>query len=92
MIKIDVEGAELEVLKGATETIKRCKPVIVFEHGLGASDHYGTTPDLIFDLVSGCGLKISTMYNWLHGNPELNKSSFSEQFYKKINYYFIAHL
>jgi FkbM family methyltransferase len=30
-IKIDVEGSELDVLFGATETIKRCKPTIIFE-------------------------------------------------------------
>lgn len=31
LIKIDVEGYECEVLRGATETIKRCKPVLVIE-------------------------------------------------------------
>lgn len=30
-IKIDVEGYEINVLKGAIETIKRCKPKILFE-------------------------------------------------------------
>lgn len=31
LIKIDVEGYELEVLKGAVETIARCKPVLYVE-------------------------------------------------------------
>jgi FkbM family methyltransferase len=33
LIKIDVEGLELSVLHGATETIKRCRPPIIFECG-----------------------------------------------------------
>lgn len=34
LIKIDVEGAELEVLKGAEETIKKYHPSVVFESHL----------------------------------------------------------
>lgn len=29
LVKIDVEGHEIEVLKGAAETLKRCKPVFI---------------------------------------------------------------
>jgi FkbM family methyltransferase len=31
LIKIDVEGNELAVLKGAAATIRRCKPIVIFE-------------------------------------------------------------
>jgi FkbM family methyltransferase len=62
VIKIDVEGAELGVLRGAVETIRRHRPVIVFEHGPGASEHYGTTPQAIHDLVCGeLGLRMFDM-------------------------------
>jgi len=47
LIKVDVEGAEEQVLLGATETVRRYRPVIVFEHGFGSADHYGTTPNRI---------------------------------------------
>ena len=57
-LKIDVEGAEEEVLHGAVETLRRHHPVIVFEHGLGAADEYGTTPEAIHDLVTGLGYEI----------------------------------
>jgi FkbM family methyltransferase len=32
-IKIDVEGAEREVIQGSMETIKRCRPVLLVEFG-----------------------------------------------------------
>lgn len=32
LIKIDTEGSELDILKGCYNTIKRCKPVVIFEN------------------------------------------------------------
>jgi FkbM family methyltransferase len=32
LIKIDVEGWEYRVLRGAGETLLRCRPVVIFEH------------------------------------------------------------
>jgi FkbM family methyltransferase len=90
-IKIDVEGAELGVLEGAIATIVRCKPFIIFEHGLGASDHYGTTPDKVWHLLTSCGLRISSIKGYLSGHAPFDQDNFSEQFYKKKNYYFLAY-
>jgi FkbM family methyltransferase len=90
-IKIDVEGAEMLVLEGAKQTIKRCKPIVVFEHGLGASDVYGTTPRQIFIFFKECGMSISLMHNWLSKKPPLSINDFEEEFNKAKNYYFIAH-
>ncbi len=91
MIKIDVEGAELLVLEGAIETITNWKPYIIFEHGLGASEFYEATSEMVFNLLTSCGLKISTMKNWLDGKPFFGMNDFSNQFYNRVNYYFIAY-
>ena len=91
LIKIDVEGGELQVLEGAIETIKRCKPFIIFEHGLGASEFYDSTPKKVFELLSSCGLQVSTMKRWLAQKPAFTLPAFEDQFNQKINYYFVAY-
>jgi FkbM family methyltransferase len=58
LIKIDVEGAELGVLRGAVETLHRHRPHILFEHGMGGADLYDAGPTELFDLLDACGLRI----------------------------------
>jgi FkbM family methyltransferase len=92
-IKVDVEGSELQVFRGATEIIKKSRPVIVFEHGLGAADHYGTAPESIYDLLVGqCDLRLFLMSDWLdsNGKDSLEREEFCEQFYSGNHYYFMA--
>ncbi|MEZ5046735.1 MAG: FkbM family methyltransferase [Chitinophagaceae bacterium] len=91
VIKIDVEGGELLVLEGAMQTIKKYKPIIIFEHGKGASEFYDSTPEKVFNFFANCEMKISTMKNWLHQKPAFTLHEFQYQFNNKVNYYFIAH-
>ncbi len=92
LIKIDVEGAELEVLRGAVATITRCRPLVIFEHGLGGSDFYGTTPEAVYDLlVDVCDLRISLLGDWLEGRAPLDRAALAEQFHQQTNFYFLAH-
>lgn len=91
-IKVDVEGAELQVFKGAKKTIKKCRPVIVFEHGLGAADYYNTIPEHLFDfLATQCGLRLFLMSDWLQssGRDSLYRKDFCDHFYSGT-YYFMA--
>ncbi len=53
LIKVDVEGAELQVFRGGIETIMRHRPIVAFEHGAGAADAYGTRPEDVWDLLAG---------------------------------------
>ena len=90
-IKIDVEGGEYQVLKGATKTLKSNQPIVIFEHGLGAADIYGTTPEMVYDLlVKDCELNLATMGAWLKGHQGFSKATFCQHFYENIDYYFMA--
>lgn len=58
LVKIDVEGAELLVLRGAAETLARHRPYVIFEHGIGGADLYGSKPGEVWDLLDGAQLRI----------------------------------
>lgn len=91
LIKIDVEGAELQVLRGGIEILKKYKPIVLFEFGLGGSEHYGATPQKMFELLEECGLSISTLEYYLKARPPFSKEEFVGQYEKKYNYFFIAY-
>jgi len=90
LIKIDVEGGEMLVLEGARNLIKRSQPIIVFEHGLGASDHYETGPVDVFKFFEDLGYSLFTLDQFLAKQNPMSQDGFSKQFYDKLNYYFIA--
>lgn len=91
LIKIDVEGGELNVLKGGLETIKKYKPYIIFECGLGASDFYGTSPEEIFDLLTDkAKLNIATLDGFLRNKNKLKRQEFISIYNLNKEYYFIA--
>jgi FkbM family methyltransferase len=79
-VKIDVEGAELQVFRGARRTLERWRPVVLFEHGLGGAEHYGTTPEMVHEFLAGCGLGIATLQGWLDGAPPLDRAAFVAEF------------
>ena len=56
-MQLDIEGFEYQAIVGATETIKRCKPVIVLEQkGLG--DKYGYSDTMLENYLSDLGYHV----------------------------------
>lgn len=90
-IKIDVEGAELGVLKGAEQLLKKDKPIVIFECGLGSSEYYNTQAKDVFDFLNlQIGFKIYTLENWLSKNTSLSENEFITCFNTNSEYYFVA--
>ncbi len=56
-VKIDVEGSERLVIRGAMDTLRRARPVIAFEHGW----HADASEDLYELLVRDAGLRMFDM-------------------------------
>lgn len=60
-IKVDVQGADGEVIMGAAETIERCRPVVVFEWEKKLADNFGVTFDDVLALFARLNYQVSTL-------------------------------
>ncbi len=90
LVKIDVEGGEWHVISGARSLLARCRPIVLFEFGLGASDRYDITPDDMFSLLDELQFQIFTLQGWLKGTGCLDFKTFNQLYYGNKEYYFLA--
>lgn len=91
-LKIDVEGAELQVLRGGTRVIRRSRPMVVFEAGYERSEVYGSHPEDLYDFVTDeLRLEVSLMRDWLAGGDHLSRHEFCRRLYANIDFCFLAH-
>jgi FkbM family methyltransferase len=63
LLQLDIEGAELMALKGAEQTINRCRPVISLELR-NHSHHFGTTDDEIRLWLKAHGYELDQRMNY----------------------------
>lgn len=91
-IKIDTEGAELPIIRGGLDVIRRCRPPIVFETGDRSTPYYGVGPDDIFStIVDQLGMHLSTMTRWLDGRTPYTRRQFRKDYRYTNEFYFIAY-
>jgi FkbM family methyltransferase len=89
-IKIDVEGAELMVLRGGREMILRDKPTIVFESGPGAAARLGLADRDLFGLLNDdLKYRVYFLKDFLGGKAPLDLAAFEAAHvypFKAFNY------
>jgi hypothetical protein len=90
VVKLDVEGAELGVLRGSSELVARCRPVIMFESGPRGGAAMGFTIEELFDWFAERDYLVLVPNRLAHDGPGLNREGFTEShFYpfRTLNYF-----
>jgi FkbM family methyltransferase len=88
LVKIDVEGAEREVIEGALRTLTTHRPAVIFEHGLGSANVYGTEPEDVFGLLAGeAGYRIFD----LDGSGPYSLDDFKRSYHRMERVNYVAH-
>lgn len=78
-LKVDVEGAEEQVLRGGREFLGEHGPVILFECGPSGAAAFGREPVGVFDaLVDELGYEVFLMTEWLSDGAACTRGEFEE--------------
>lgn len=92
LIRIDVEGAEFDVIEGGKRIIFEHQPVILFEHQEGAAGYYENSPDKMWDvLVDQLGMHINTLKGYLENRKSFTASHFRLLFESGQETFFVAY-
>lgn len=78
VIKVDVEGAEELVLRGATRNLTEHRPVVIFEVNPGCAAHLGLSADGARDLLESLGYEFMVLGDCAKSsNPESQPTYFN---------------
>ncbi len=75
VMKIDVEGGELGVLRGAARILAESRPWVLLEHGSASIAYGATTADIAAEFARH-RMAVWLMGDWLAGRPALTPEEF----------------
>lgn len=93
VIKIDVEGAELGVLRGGERLVSESRPTIMFESGPEAEDGLGYTKDALWRWFADRDYALLIPNRLGHNDPGLSREGFIESHLyprRTTNYFAVA--
>jgi FkbM family methyltransferase len=70
LVKIDVEGAEVNILRGADRVLRENRPWVLIEHGSACQGYGHTTADLVAAFAAH-RMAVWMLADWLAGKPPL---------------------
>jgi FkbM family methyltransferase len=76
LVKVDVEGAELMVFRGAVEFLARDRPKILFECGPTGSAAFGYEPVDLFDHMQAVGYDVYMPADYLERRAPIDRARF----------------
>ena len=91
-IKIDVEGAELGVLRGSPNILSRSRPTIMFESGPQINDGLGYTKEDLYQFLKSHEYSVLIPNRVAHKDSGLSQDSFIDSHkypQRTINYFAI---
>lgn len=89
-IKVDVEGAEIAVLKGAANTLCTQKPTVVFEFAGRTAMSQGDPVGELWQALAPCELDLYVLGDWLSQRAPLTRKAFERIVKEESEYYFVA--
>jgi len=78
VVKIDTEGSELGVLRGSTNLLARCRPIIMFESAPSVNDGLGYTKEALWEIFSEQDYAVLIPNRVAHNDLGLSKEGFIE--------------
>ena len=77
-IKIDVEGAELGVLRGAVAILRACRPIVMFESGPTGDNGLGYTKEGMLHFLNALDFSVVVPNRLAHDDEGLTAAGFVE--------------